>query len=310
MSSGLPNISQNNEQILNDIQSLQQMEQNLFNSLETNPNLSSQQQQQIVEKMNQLSTMRINLYQTLNGVNNFFQNALQSSVGTLKEQTIAISIVESELNESKKRLKLLENDKNDKIRLVEINNYYGDKYQEHSQMMKIIIFTLVPIIILAILYNKRILPQNIYYGLVSFITVIGLFFGIRCYVSILMRDTMNYQEYDWYFDAATAPGPPTSTSSSDPWKSSGGGTCVGEYCCSSNATYDASLNICVLNSTSSISIPTSASSTSSTSTTTESFATESMINNVLTKKQSNKYNSDINMSDNYQDNMSNSFINN
>ena len=127
MSSGLPNISQNNEQILNDIQSLQQMEQNLFNSLETNPNLSFQQQQQIVEKMNQLSNMRINLYQTLNGVNNFFQNALQSSVGTLKEQTIAISIVESELNESKKQLQLLENDKNDKIRLVEINNYYGDK---------------------------------------------------------------------------------------------------------------------------------------------------------------------------------------
>jgi hypothetical protein len=40
---GLPNIKQNNEQILNDIQSLQQMEQELFNSLETNPNLSAAQ---------------------------------------------------------------------------------------------------------------------------------------------------------------------------------------------------------------------------------------------------------------------------
>ena len=42
--STLPNIKQNNEQILNDIQSLQKMEQQLFNSLETNPNISNEEQ--------------------------------------------------------------------------------------------------------------------------------------------------------------------------------------------------------------------------------------------------------------------------
>ena len=89
----LPDIQENNEQILNNIQSLQSIEQQLFNSLETNPNLSSQQQQQIVAKMNQLSNMRINLYQTLSGINGFFQNALASSHGTLQEQTVAINIV-------------------------------------------------------------------------------------------------------------------------------------------------------------------------------------------------------------------------
>jgi hypothetical protein len=52
--SGLPNSEQNNEQILSDIQSLQELEQQLFNSLESNPNLTSDQQKKIVEKMNQL----------------------------------------------------------------------------------------------------------------------------------------------------------------------------------------------------------------------------------------------------------------
>ena len=56
--SDLPNITQNNEQILNDIQSLQQMEQQLFNSLETNPNLSSSQKQKIVQI---LSVLEIHL---------------------------------------------------------------------------------------------------------------------------------------------------------------------------------------------------------------------------------------------------------
>ena len=113
---------QTNEQILNDIQTLQTMEQQLFSNLENNPNLNTEQQQEIIEKMNQLSNMRINLYQTLSGVNNYYQNALYSSQGTLKEQTTAIYIVENELNNAKRRLETLDMEKTNKIRLVEINN--------------------------------------------------------------------------------------------------------------------------------------------------------------------------------------------
>ena len=46
-------FKRDNQEIVNDIQSLQQMEQQLFNSLETNTNLSTSEQQKVVEKMNQ-----------------------------------------------------------------------------------------------------------------------------------------------------------------------------------------------------------------------------------------------------------------
>ena len=290
--SGLPNIQENNEQVLNDIQSLQEMEQQLFNNLETNPNLTSDQQEKIIDKMNKLSNMRINLYQTLSGVNNFFQNALDSSIGTLKEQTVAVAIVESELNQSKKRLELLESEKNNKIRLVEINEYYGDKYAEHSQLMKIIIFILVPIIILAILNNKGILPNNIYYVLLVVISVIGAVFFWKKFASMLMRDNMNYQEYNWDFNAASAPAAST-TITTDPWASeSSAATCVGEACCSDGQVWDVSLNQCVGDST------------------VETFLTESMINNALIKLQPGKYKSDYSLLQSYQATMSKSFINN
>ena len=295
--SGLPDIQENNEQVLNDIQDLQQLEQQLFNSLETNVNLTPQQQQKIIEKMNQVSNMRINLYQTLSGVNNFFQNALESSVGTLREQATAIAIVESELNQSKRRLELLEAEKNNKIRLVEINTYFGDKYEEHSQLMKIIIYTLVPVILFAFLNNKGILPNNFYYILVGIVSIIGAIFFWRRFTSIITRDNMNYQEYNWPFDPANAP--TGSSSSSDPWVStrSNIGTCVGEYCCSEGQIYDSSLNQCVTGTT-----------TSTGTTTTESFITEAMINNVLTKTQPGKYKTDYNLS-NYTAPLSKSFIN-
>jgi hypothetical protein len=309
---------QNNEQLLNDIQSLQTMEQEIFNSLETNPNLSTDQKEKMVEKMNQLSNMRINLYQTLSGVNNYYQNALSSSQGTLTEQSAAISIVENELNTAKKRLQFLEAEKNNKIRLVEINDYYGDKYAEHGALMKIVIFTLVPIIILAILNSKGILPTTIYLILLSIIAAIGgYFFWVR-FGSIITRDNMNYQEYDWYFNAGAAP-TADSSDDTDPWASSKiMGTCVGDACCSDGQTYDEDLNQCIGTST----VDTTSSDTTSSDTTTttsntnknngnsKTKTTESFINNVLIKG-SDKFKTDFTMNgdERVQPSMSKSFIN-
>jgi hypothetical protein len=244
--SELPNVQENNEQILNDIQSLQQMEQQLFSNLESNPNLTPAQQQQIIEKMNQLSNMRVNLYKTLNGINNYYENTMNNSIDSLKEQAIAIGIIENELNRSKKRLEILEEEKNNKIRLVEINNYFGDKYAEHSQLMKIIIFTLIPVIILALLNNKGILPNNIYYILLVIISLIGAYFFWRRFASIIMRDNMNYQEYDWYFDPNATSTGSSSSSTDDPWSGALDlGTCVGDSCCSQGLIYDKTMNQCI-----------------------------------------------------------------
>ena len=293
---------QTNEQILNDIQTLQTMEQQLFSNLENNPNLTTQQQQQIVQKMNQLSNMRINLYQTLSGVNNYYQNALNSSQGTLKEQTVAIYIVENELNSAKKRLEALDVEKMNKIRLVEINNYYGDKYVEHGNLMKIIIFTLVPVIILAILNKNSILPNTIYYILVIIIAAIGAYFFWLRFGSIITRDNMNYQTYDWYFDPSTAP--TGSASNTDPWASLGSlGTCIGQECCSAGQLYDETIDQCVGNSTA----PPSLTDTYASQTTTESFVTESMIEKVLSQTENNKYKGDFALG-NIQPNKSESFI--
>jgi len=291
--------AQNNEQILNDIQNLQQLEQELFNTLETNTSLSATEKEKLISKINDLSNFRINLYQTLGGINGFFNNALSSSLGTLKEQTVAIGIVESELNKAKRRLEILEEERNNKIRIVEINEYYGDKYEEHAQLMKIIIFTLIPVIILTFMYNKGILPNMIYRFLIIVIAIIGAVYLWRRYASIITRDNMNYQEYDWYFDpnAATSG---SSTVAADPWLSTSSGTlgtCIGQACCSTGQVYDTSLNQCV---------DVTGAQATTTSSVQESFET---INKVLTKQQPGKYKTDYDLSYDYKAPLSNSIIN-
>jgi len=275
----IPDISNLVEKILGDIQRLQQMEQELFNKIEKDSSLTPQQQQEIVEQINKLSEMRSNLYSTLREVNNFYESAMDSSTGTLKQQTAAINIVETELNRSKKRLHALKMERNNKIRLVEINAYYGDKYAEHSSLMRVIIFTLIPIIILTILLNKGILPPKVYYVLFLIIGVIGAWYFLKTYISIISRDNMNYDSYNWAFDPSTAPEPTSTEDTSDPWETvNSGSTCVGEECCSDGQTYDVELDLCVSSST-------------------ETFQNnQDIIMEALTKTQPGKYKSDYNLS--------------
>jgi hypothetical protein len=191
----------------------------------------------------------------------------------LAEQTTAIGIVENELNKSKSKLRVLEEDKNNKIRLIEINNYFGEKYAEHSNLMKIIICVLIPILILAILNKKGFISNTIYYILVVIIAIIGSIFFWRRMFSIFYRDPMNYQEYDWAFNPSKAPSNNGTSSSTDPWSIKGdfsGGTCIGDDCCSPGLIWDASLNQCII-------------SNNAFPVTTNPVNKESFINNILTK---------------------------
>ena len=130
----------NIEQILNDIQNLQDIEKKLFNSLDDNTLLTTEQQEKIINKINLISEMRLNLYRTLGGLNKIYQNVVINSKNISEQQKQAIHLVESQLNDSKRKLEFLENEKNNKIRLVQINDYYGQKYSEHASLMKYIIY--------------------------------------------------------------------------------------------------------------------------------------------------------------------------
>ena len=78
-------------------------------------------------------------------------------------------MIEHELNRAKRRLEILEEKKNNNIRMAQINTYYSDRYSEHADIMKIIIATLIPVIILALLHSRDLIPTSIYYLLVSII---------------------------------------------------------------------------------------------------------------------------------------------
>ena len=288
--------SQNSQQIMNDIQSLQKMEQQMFSSLETNPNLSPSQKKDVSDKIGKISSIRDNLYKNIGGMNVFFKRSFESSRGTLSEQLNAVGIIEDQLKQARNRLKIMEVEKMNKVRLVEINDYFGSKYEEHALLMKIIILTLIPVIILILLLKKEIISSKIFYVLLVIVAIIGGIFMVPRFFSIIQRDNMEYQTYDWYFDVSGAPQGGDVSNNIDPWLNLNVGGCVESECCTRGMTYDTSLNRCVIGDD------------SRAATTTESFITETMIENMISSSSSqNKYKQRNNS--NFLPKVADSFIN-
>lgn len=243
------NLQEKNQQVLNNISQLQSQEKTLYKQLD-NANLTPEQKKEIINKINQISQMRTNMYASLRDMYSHYRTNVSTSRTALAQQIVAIDILENELNDSKKRLNLLEQEKNNKLRLVQINTYYGKRYNAHSKLMKTIVIMCVPLIILAVLANRGILPPNLYAFISGLIIVIGLLILGLQIIDISNRSNMNWDEYNWYFDqedAKTTTSTVDTTNTSNPWGTVSL-TCIGSACCYDGSTYDETQNICVPNS--------------------------------------------------------------
>lgn len=240
------NLQGRNDKIIDNIKSLQTTEMKLYDSLESKA-LNADQKMQIINQINQISQMRISLYANLKDSYSYYQQDVSESRNTMNDQMVSVDVIENELNDSKRRLNLLETQKNNKIRLVEINTYYGKQYNAHKQIMQIIVLICIPVLLLTGLASKGILPPKLSSLITGIIIIIGIYIIGAKIIDLSNRDNLNFDEYDWYFDKEAAPTNSSETntsSSSDPWATSSL-TCVGAECCYDNSIYDEVQNKCI-----------------------------------------------------------------
>ena len=244
-------LQERNNQTLANIQNLQQVEQELYADLEKNT-ITTDQKKQVVLKINEISQMRLNLYATLKDIYESYGTNLTNSASLAKQQMIAVKIVEKELNEAKVRMNALDVERNNALRMVEINTYYGKQYSAQARLMRTVAIGCVPILILSVLANKGILSAKIYGLGVSIVLVILILMVGRQWLDMQNRDDMNYDEYDWYFNPSTAPSSNGSGSSSgedEVWTNNPVPACSGAACCYEGSKFDESLNVCVATAT-------------------------------------------------------------
>jgi len=273
------------QQIITNIKQMQTTEMQLYTSLD-DQNLDPTKRTNIINQINEIGQTRATLYNSLKNMASSYQQNVSTSQDTIQQQMFALDIVENELNEAKLRTQQLENEKYNKLRLVEINTYYGKRFDAHKEIVKIIVYVCIFMLITIILGKKDILPRNIYIVLNGMIIVIGIIVIGKKMIDLSNRDNMNFDEYDWYFDKSKAPSDTTtSSSSSNPWAMPTA-TCVGELCCLSTPgmIYDQVQKVCVLNTNTTLDTTEMATETTTTTDTTTGATTESFTNPFLRQK--------------------------
>lgn len=245
------NFSERNQQVLSGILQLQKTEKELYVNLAI-PNLSSSERQRIINQINELSQLRINMYSNLQNLYSSYQTNANNLESALDVQIKSIDAMEDELNQVKIHLNEIDQMKIDKLRTVEINNYYAKRYNAYKNIMFVISISCIPILLLTILNNNAVIPSNIYGLLLSLIVVISSYFIFKQYLDISNRDNINWDSYSWYFNKKDAPKPSEGTSNEEepPIDESNGESnepelCVGSSCCQTGTVYDTSLNMCV-----------------------------------------------------------------
>ena len=195
-------VTQRQQDIFKSMEGIQKIERDLYTLLNdlsvVEPD--SEMQKKIINQIESLSEIRIKMLRDLTSMYQNLHINISDSKINLSDQWKVTDIIDNELKNAKEKLNILRNEKNNKLRMTNINVYHGKKYNAHANVMKILLISCILILILTFVNKRELLPQNIVVILIGIIIFYG---GLRItllVIDISRRDNMNYDKYKWDFN--------------------------------------------------------------------------------------------------------------
>jgi hypothetical protein len=226
------------------IDKLSKVEQQLIEQITSTKD--QKEQARLSNNLILIQDTRTNLINALSSINAYYSQNLIGSSQTLEQQTNAVAIMDKEMEQAKKRLAYINEQKENKLRIVEINQYYIASYAEWTHLVKILI---ISIISFAIVINMATyfpgLPSQLYSMLMFIISVVSLYYIFMSVISIYSRDNMVYDEYNWNFNINSAPKMGTDASFKNAFKLPSMMSCIGENCCQDGTFWNNDIGKCV-----------------------------------------------------------------
>lgn len=181
--------------IVSNINQLQSIEQGLITQLSGASDLTTKNK--LTNEINAIVQARITLYESLVLLYSSMEKNTEESNSQLTKQVSLINEMEEQLNNVKHTNNNKEQTK--RVRLIEINKYYIQKYQAYVYLFKMLIKFCSTIIILAIINKINFMPN---YAFNVFIGVAFLYWGyylIPVMFDLFRRDNMNFSHYSWNY---------------------------------------------------------------------------------------------------------------
>ena len=200
----VPNMKANATQTTDNINSLNKTYLALTDTLNTNGSQFSQSQinnlQQGIESVAKATSGVVDSAEV---TANITSASVKGSANTLTNSSVFNKILNNEIKNAEDAYFAIKQDNTNKLRMIEINRYYTERYKAQSDLMKLIIFFTVPLLLITILSNKGILSKNIAYILGGAILIGGIIMVIGKIYDINNRDNMDFSKYNIDWDPST-----------------------------------------------------------------------------------------------------------
>jgi hypothetical protein len=225
-------VSQN--ELQSDLMTLGQAEVNLLNTIMQEASNNDLDVSDITQDLSAVVLARMDLYGLLGSALKTDYNSLLATNPVLSSQADTLNLLEDEILSTEEKLELAKQENINKLRLIEINEYYGSLYEDQAWLMKIIVIMCVHISVLCILYKVLKFPENIFFMCLGGTLVVGSYYFITRAVNIASRDNMNYDQYNIPFTPPkNSDVVPANATPANPWYAENN---VSSVDCSCNST--------------------------------------------------------------------------
>jgi hypothetical protein len=182
-----------------------------------NNTTSKKSQGKLIQKINEVSNARVAMFRSLNQM---YDNSVRSSVNSrndLVHQITALKMVENELKNAKGHIDMMKTERDNKLRMAELNMFESDKYDAYVKFMKLILFVALPSIAIFLLLKikffkspesnsgMRLVLKDVLIIAMCAILVYGSYRIIISAYDLSIRNNMNFNSYDFDFQNGGGP---------------------------------------------------------------------------------------------------------
>jgi hypothetical protein len=168
-------LGNKHENTIKNIKDLQELEKYMFQNLQSlnKTSAGSVQEADIIKKrIEELSVMRVALFNQLKTMYKDQQSQTSSSRSNLADQLTMTKVIDNELTNAQKQLDSLEKEYKNKKRLVELSDYEYDRYSSHKNILKIIVYGALGVFMIVYLMSFPWFPASV--GMLSICIIIAI----------------------------------------------------------------------------------------------------------------------------------------
>lgn len=192
-------LAEKHENTIKQIKELQELERYMFANLQginkSSPD-ANEQEERIRRRIQELVTIRQNLFGKLKGMYTSTQINVTRSREDLADQIAVGKTMEDELKNTEEQLEVLRAERANKMKMVEIGQYEYERYNELRGIMKNIVYGIFIVLIISFLMRQPWFPRIVGVALIALV-IVGTIITVagRIYYN-MRRNDRNYQRLD------------------------------------------------------------------------------------------------------------------